>query len=59
LKSAALGSGDTLPFWRSLGFSPAYTGNDDANRILHLAVNGYDLPPVDDVGPDERHYIFD
>ncbi|AEH16193.1 GNAT family N-acetyltransferase [Shewanella baltica] len=59
LKSAALGSGDTLPFWRSLGFSSAYTGNDDASRILHLSVNGYALPPVDDVGSDERHYIFD
>lgn len=60
LKSANLGSGDTLPFWQSLGFTAAYSGNSDASQILHLAVNGHVLPIVEVVSQtEERHYIFD
>lgn len=59
LKSATLGAGDTLPFWRSLGFTPVYRGNAESTRILQLAVNGHCLPDVEDVGDEEKHYIFD
>lgn len=59
LKSVALGSGDTLPFWLSLGFTPAYRGDDESARILQLAVNVHDLPAVEDVVGEEKHYIFD
>lgn len=62
LLSAELGSGCTMPFWKSLGFTPAYSDcdPDDEGRILHLAVNGFDLPPVESLANGEtRHYIFD
>lgn len=62
LKSATLGSGCTMPFWASLGFTPAYSGGDpdDEGRILHRAVNGFALPPVEALEDGEtRHYIFD
>lgn len=62
LRAATLGSGCTMSFWRSLGFTPAYTNADpaDEGRILHRAVNGFDLPAVEALADgDTRHYIFD
>lgn len=60
LKSANLGSGDTMPFWKSLGFSSAYNSECSDNlKILHLAINGFELPEVESVNDEERHYIFD
>ncbi|MCE2571764.1 N-acetyltransferase [Motilimonas eburnea] len=61
LKATALGSGDTLPFWLALGFTPAYAGgNEETRNILHLPVNGHSLPAVEELALDEeRHYIFD
>lgn len=61
LKSCCLGSGDTLDFWKSLGFSSAYKCvNEDNLRILHLAVNNFELPSVEVVTDgEERHYFFD
>ncbi len=61
LKSGILGTGDTLPFWKALGFSSAYVCECEENsRILHLAVNGYELPqPEILLANEERHYIFD
>lgn len=61
LKACALGSGDTLAFWASFGFTPAYDCTYSENtRILHFAVNGFPLPPMEKVNnQEERHYIFD
>lgn len=61
LKSCSLGSGDSLPFWTSLGFRPAYDCTCDDNlRILHLPVNGFSAVPIEKVeNEEERHYIFD
>lgn len=61
LKAATLGSGDSTPFWQSLGFTQAYAGgNDETARVMHLAVNGFSLPTVEELPPEEeRHYIFD
>ena len=61
LKSASLGSGDTLLFWFSLGFRPAYECEcEDTSRILHLAINGCELPEIEILNSgEERHYIFD
>ncbi|MBO1897764.1 GNAT family N-acetyltransferase [Shewanella sp. BF02_Schw] len=62
LKSAPLGTGCTMKFWQSLGFTPAYTNcySKDEGKILHLAVNGFSLPAVEALSSgDERHYIFD
>lgn len=61
LKSACLGSGDTITFWKSLGFKSAYECTCEDNlRILHLAVNGFELPVVEIITDcEERHYIFD
>lgn len=62
LKSAALGSGCTMAFWQSLGFTSAYIGGDPncESCILHLAVNRFSLPDVEELEKGEvRHYIFD
>lgn len=62
LKSAELGSGCTKTFWKSLGFVEAYSNCDPRHEgsILHLAVNGFELPPVESLADgEERHYIFD
>ncbi|MGP4944069.1 hypothetical protein [Vibrio casei] len=62
LRSAELGSGCTMSFWQSLGFTSAYTNCDpeDEGKILHLAVNGFALPPVEALcDNEERHHIFD
>ena len=61
LKAASLGSGDTLPFWKGLGFTSAYiSSNEDNERILVKAVNDYRLSPPEHVSEeDEMHYIFD
>lgn len=62
LKSAQLGSGCTMAFWKSLGFTEAYSECDaeDEGKILHLAVNGFNLPKVESLaGGEKRHYIFD
>jgi hypothetical protein len=61
LKSASLSSGDTMAYWKTQGFTPAYNCTCKRNmQILHLAVNGFALPAVETVqGEDERHYIFD
>lgn len=61
LKSAQLGSGCTMAFWQSFGFTPAYlNGDKDVMCILEKGVNGHETPPVKTVTPDvECHYIFD
>ena len=62
LKSAKLGSGCTMSFWKSLGFTQAYNVSEDTDegKILHLAVNGYKLPVPESIeNGEERHYIFD
>lgn len=61
LIAASLGSGDTASFWKSFSFTPAYICDcESTSRILHLAVNGFELPPVEMLNNDEeRHYIFD
>lgn len=62
LKAVPLGSGCSIRFWESLGFSKAYAnGNaDEEDRILHLGVNGFACPPVQVLSEgEERHYVFD
>lgn len=62
LRAAELGSGCTIKFWSSLGFTPAYSNCDpeEEGRILHRAVNGFELPAVEALSADDhRHYIFD
>jgi len=61
LMSAPLCGRSTTEYWKSLGFVSAYEGGQPDNiRVLHKAVNGFELPPIESV-PDgeERHYIFD
>ncbi|GGB53163.1 hypothetical protein GCM10011607_12100 [Shewanella inventionis] len=62
LKSASLGSGCTMEFWKQLGFSHAYDASEDSeeSKILHCPLNGYNLPEVEFIEEgEERHYIFD
>ena len=50
LKSCALGSGHTRPFWEAVGFRSAYQGDLDApwgdlSDIMVMGVNGHPTPP--------------
>ncbi|WP_310622219.1 GNAT family N-acetyltransferase [Flexibacterium corallicola] len=49
LRSAALGSGHTMPFWKSLGFQPAYDVtrlSEDIDNVADILVMGLNNHPT-------------
>jgi hypothetical protein len=61
LKTGALGSGDTKPFWEKFGFKNAYCGklNDEAIDVMVLGVNNHKTPePYELLEGETGHYIF-
>lgn len=66
LIACSLATGDTMPFWKSLGFTPAYDVSEmkepeNYGNILVLGVNGCEPPKVEKLedGCDEVHWFFD
>lgn len=61
LKSIVYEGVDSMPFWKNLGFSEAFTGHlyGEIENTLVLGINGYANPMPEHIGPDDqfRHWI--